>query len=248
MGRGAQGCHGKSGAQNGQKKNPGDCSPEFLWPLVDTLSGGVPKHPNGPRKSRIAHMFAFVKALRQKKRSGKGKGSKLPGQTLARSRYNGKAHGWTTAPGEPPGKAGWGPAGPPKWAPRTPEPPAGAAGRGGRRGEPHPPEEKRRGRSTRAQKRARGQKETAALAPPAPGRGGPGPEAPKGATKGGPAEPTRSAKATPKGARATAGSPQRTEGKTQRRDGSERPRSRTAAHTARAHKAGGKGAARPGVK
>ena len=45
---------------------------------MDTRKGGAPKRPNGLGKNSIAQMFAFVKALRQEKRSGKGKGWNSP--------------------------------------------------------------------------------------------------------------------------------------------------------------------------
>lgn len=44
----------------------------------------------GPRTTIVAQMFAFVKALRQKKRSGEGKAANAPGLSLAGAATMGK--------------------------------------------------------------------------------------------------------------------------------------------------------------
>ena len=128
-----------------------------------------------------------------------------------------------------------------------PEPPSGGRRAGGAGGEPIenrqlPEKGKAQGAERPSTKKSPGAE------PPArrqrrraPGRGGPGPEAPKGATKGGPGGPTRSARAPPREARATAGSPQRTEGKQSAGAAASGRRSATARGSRPSEGAGGKG-------
>lgn len=62
----------------GQKKNP-SLSAEVLGHSRTPLRAEHVEHARmGPTEAIIAQTFAFVKALRQKKRSGKVKGAKRP--------------------------------------------------------------------------------------------------------------------------------------------------------------------------
>lgn len=60
----AAGCLAKSGAQNGQKKNPG-ISAGVLSPPHGHPCGWMPKHRDRQRTYIVAQMFALVKALRR---------------------------------------------------------------------------------------------------------------------------------------------------------------------------------------
>ena len=70
----------KVALRSGKKRTPNRSS-EFLLPPMDPYvheKGERRSARVGPRTTIVAQMFALVKALRQKKRSGKGKGGNRP--------------------------------------------------------------------------------------------------------------------------------------------------------------------------
>ena len=138
------------------------------------------------RSANVRH----CQGLAPKKAQRQGQGREPPGLTLARSRYNGKAHGLTKLnPGE---QRSCGGRSPQPQAPGPRSPPAGGGGRGGARGEPHrnraPPENgTAQGAKHPSKKRARGgAKARRRKAAKAPGEEAPGPKPRRGRGRGAP--------------------------------------------------------------
>lgn len=159
-------------------------------------TGGVPKHPG---QATHRHSSANVRECQEpcaKKAQRQGQGRNAPGLTLARSRYNGSAHGLTNPhPGGAAKLRGSQPPAAGNPLPRSPQ--RGRRGREGRGGEPKGQPRgtgrrrtdetgSKRATHARSKKRARGQShQRGGIAAAAPGRGAARPRSPEGGEQGG---------------------------------------------------------------
>ena len=107
---------------------------------ADTLAGGVPRrHPEPADQRQCSTNVRSCQAPAPKKARRQGQGRTAPGQTLARSRYNGgrRAEAAERSTDTRPGggrRNGGGPQAPENQPTAPREPPEGAAGAGGRQG------------------------------------------------------------------------------------------------------------------